>query len=244
MGFVQAVFQTDVMIETLLRTTTSPAGLDLYLYSDEYGHTTTAPIYFHCSRSRPALSNQSHDTLISGPHWTGSLDIGDARWTMIAVPIPGGPGIPVHTGAWTSLIAGLLVTAIIAGYIWATGRHAQRLEIANKQLDLANYELSVRNLQVDAAINNMVQGFIMFDAQERIVVCNDRYIEMYGLSSEIVKPGCALHDLFQHRAAIGHLKVDPDKYRHDLLAELAKGEVVTWVSRPGTAARYRLRTSP
>ena len=230
MGFVQAVFQTDVMIETLLRTTTSPAGLDLYLYSDEYGHTSTAPIYFHSSRSRPGpVEAKPRNTLIAGPHWTGSLEIGDARWTMIAVPIPGGPGIPVHTGAWTSLIAALLVTAIIAGYIWATGRHAQRLEVANKQLDVANYELSIRNLQVDAAINNMIQGFIMFDAQERIVVCNDRYIEMYGLSSEIVKPGCSLHDLFEHRAAIGHLKVDPDKYRQDLLAELAKGEVVSWV---------------
>ncbi len=119
--------------------------------------------------------------------------------------------------------------AIVAAYVWATGRHAQRLEIANLQLDVANDELSARNLQVDAALNNMVQGFIMFDAQERIVVCNDRYIEMYGLSREIVKPGCSLRELFRHRAAIGHLKIDPDQYREDLLAELAKGEVVTWV---------------
>ena len=82
---------------------------------------------------------------------------------------------------------------------------------------------------MDAALNNMVLGFIMFDAQERIVVCNNRYIEMYGLSREIVKPGCSLRELFQHRAAIGHLKINPDQYREDLLAELAKGEVVTWV---------------
>ena len=55
LGFVQAVFQTDVMIETLLRTTTSPAGLDLYFYSADYGRTTTAPTYFHGSRSRATL---------------------------------------------------------------------------------------------------------------------------------------------------------------------------------------------
>jgi CHASE1-domain containing sensor protein len=62
LGFVQAVFQTDVMIETLLRTTTSPAGLDLYFYSADYGRTTTAPTYFHgCAPARP-LSNQSRDS--------------------------------------------------------------------------------------------------------------------------------------------------------------------------------------
>jgi CHASE1-domain containing sensor protein len=75
LGFVQAVFQTDAMIETLLRTTTSPAGLDLYFYSPDYGHTTTAPTYFHASRSRTAaIEPLPRVALIAGPHWTGSLD--------------------------------------------------------------------------------------------------------------------------------------------------------------------------
>jgi hypothetical protein len=32
---------------------------------------------------------------------------------------------------------------------------------------------------------------------------------MYGLSREIVKAGCSVREFFQHRAAIGHLKIDP-----------------------------------
>lgn len=36
----------------------------------------------------------------------------------------------------------------------------------------------------------MTQGVILFDAHERILVCNDRYIEMYGLSPDVIKPGC------------------------------------------------------
>jgi diguanylate cyclase (GGDEF)-like protein len=230
LGFVQAVFQTDVMIETLLRTTTTPAGLDLYFYSTDYRPDPSVPVYFHGSRTRAdPIEPLSRAAVVAGPHWSGTLDIGDARWTMIAIPTPGGPGIPAHARAWLVLIGGLVITLILAGYFWATGRHTERLEIANRQLDAANDELSAQNLKVDAALNNMVQGFIMFDGQERIVVCNDRYIEMYGLSREIVKPGCSLRELFQHRAAVGHLKIDPDRYRDDLLAELAKGEVVNWV---------------
>jgi PAS domain-containing protein len=37
------------------------------------------------------------------------------------------------------------------------------------------------NVLLDTALNNMSQGLCMFDAQARLVVCNRRYIEMYGL---------------------------------------------------------------
>ena len=37
----------------------------------------------------------------------------------------------------------------------------------------------------------------MFDAAERMIICNDRYIEMYKLSRNIVKPGCSFRELLQ-----------------------------------------------
>ena len=43
----------------------------------------------------------------------------------------------------------------------------------------------------------------MFDAAERLVVCNDLYIQMYGLSREIVKPGYSFCELLQYRAEDG-----------------------------------------
>src|SRR6516225_6305803 len=43
---------------------------------------------------------------------------------------------------------------------------------------------------LSVVLDNITQGVVMFDAAERLVVCNDRYIEMYGLSRDIVKPGC------------------------------------------------------
>ena len=58
-------------------------------------------------------------------------------------------------------------------------------------------------------INNMTQGVILFDAHERILVCNDRYIEMYGLSPDVIKPGCTLLGLIEHRITTGSLNIDP-----------------------------------
>ncbi len=49
------------------------------------------------------------------------------------------------------------------------------------------------------ALNNMTQGVVMVDDKERVLVCNERYVAMYGLSPEIVKPGCTLRDLIKNR---------------------------------------------
>ena len=50
-------------------------------------------------------------------------------------------------------------------------------------------ELERLNLQLDAAINNMPLGLSMFDAQERLLVCNRRYAEMYDLPDELTRAG-------------------------------------------------------
>src|SRR5215813_4628379 len=86
-----------------------------------------------------------------------------------------------------------------------------------------------RNRQLIIAVNNMPQGLIMFDAHERIVVCNDRYIEMYGLSREIAKPGTTLREIVQHRFDKGTLGRDPEEYRATLLDAVSQGETSHWI---------------
>ena len=72
-------------------------------------------------------------------------------------------------------------------------------------------------------INNMTQGVILFDADERVLVCNDRYIEMYGLSPDVVKRGCTLLDLIKNRITAGSLNIDPEIYRAEILAAVKQG---------------------
>src|SRR5437773_105211 len=59
------------------------------------------------------------------------------------------------------------------------------------------------NLQLDAAINNMPLGLSMFDAQERLLVCNKRYAEMYELPAELTRTGTAHCALWDHRTKRG-----------------------------------------
>lgn len=70
----------------------------------------------------------------------------------------------------------------------------------------------VQNHRLTTALNNMSQGLVMFDAQGRIAVCNSRYLAMYGLSPQIVRPGCPLRELIQHRKDTGLFTGDVDAY--------------------------------
>jgi diguanylate cyclase (GGDEF)-like protein/PAS domain S-box-containing protein len=80
------------------------------------------------------------------------------------------------------------------------------------------------NILLDTALNNMSQGLCMFDAAARLVVCNRRYIDMYGLSTDVVKPGCTLRDLLRHRIERGTFSGDPDGYSADLQQAIARGQ--------------------
>src|ERR1022692_4643138 len=86
--------------------------------------------------------------------------------------------------------------------------------------------LATSEATVEAALNNMSQGLVMFDSSNLLVVCNRRYLEMYGLSSDIVRPGGTLRELVEHRAAIGSFGADDvEQYITDIQAAVGQGAV-------------------
>jgi diguanylate cyclase (GGDEF)-like protein len=105
--------------------------------------------------------------------------------------------------------------------------------------------LALEKQRLDSAMNNMAQGLIMFDAAERMVVCNDVYIEMYGLSREIVKPGCSFLEVLQSRAAAdSFLHHDPVTYRAQVVTELALGKVVNRIFETADGREVLMTNSP
>jgi methyl-accepting chemotaxis protein len=80
------------------------------------------------------------------------------------------------------------------------------------------------------ALNNMTQGVVMFDVAGRLVVSNERYLTMYGLSPNIVKPGARLIDIVRHRFESGSLQRDPAQYSAELLDSMTAGKVLSFVT--------------
>jgi diguanylate cyclase (GGDEF)-like protein len=75
--------------------------------------------------------------------------------------------------------------------------------------------LRIRNLQFDTAINNMSQGLCFFDPAHRLIVCNDRYVEMYDLPRDRVGPGTPLAEIVDMRFEAGSFPaMSRDEYLH------------------------------
>ena len=52
--------------------------------------------------------------------------------------------------------------------------------------------LAQQNKRLRTALNHMSQGLCMWDANTKLLLCNDRYVEMYGMSPDFVRPGLLL----------------------------------------------------
>ncbi|MES2195545.1 MAG: EAL domain-containing protein [Pseudomonadota bacterium] len=118
------------------------------------------------------------------------------------------------------MVAAALLSALVIAFV---------LFLIIRQVTRQNQEsqqrLSLQKQQLDTALNNMTQGLVLYDASARIILCNRRYIDMYGLSTEIVKPGCHFRDLIQHRQDTGSYDGDVDEFCSTIMRNVAQGRV-------------------
>ncbi len=120
--------------------------------------------------------------------------------------------------------AAAFIIAVIAAFAFLFIRlfgNYQALEEARSERKRAE-QLREQSQRFDVALNNMSQGLVMFDASSKLVVCNTRFLQIYGLSPDVVKPGLSLLDLLKHRKERGSFGGDPDDYYARLLSQISK----------------------
>ena len=98
-----------------------------------------------------------------------------------------------------------------------------RLAATHAALQKINGELGRHNLRFDTALNNMTHGLCMFDGERRLIVCNKRYAEMYGIAPELTAPGTHYDDILAHRLTMGiYPKTGPEQYIADLTSTVTQ----------------------
>lgn len=123
---------------------------------------------------------------------------------------------------WEALIGGVVVCgflAAIALWIHSALRRSKRSQLR-------------RNAFVSSAMNNLNQGVVMTDAQRRIIFCNDRYLEIYGLTRSDLWTGMTGYDILELRRKRGVLVVSDDDFyekaasANGLISELPDGRAI------------------
>lgn len=118
------------------------------------------------------------------------------------------------------LVAAALLSALVIAFI---------LFLIIRQITRQNQESQARleseKHRLDTALNNMTQGLVLYDASARIVLCNRRYIDMYALSTEVVKPGCHFYDLIRHRKETGSFDGDVEEFCSTIMRNVEEGKI-------------------
>jgi len=111
------------------------------------------------------------------------------------------------------------------------------------QLIAREVELKQLNRRIDIALNNMTHGLCMFDAEQKLIVCNKTYVQMYALTAGLARPGTLLQAIEDYRLTIGNGAIaNPEQIAaataiqtHEASAftqELMDGRIVAVSQRP------------
>ena len=166
------------------------------------------------------------------------------------------PGEPLEVqladGRW------LLITEKRTQDGGVVGTRSDITEMKHREMEMLriSQQLHAKNLQFDTALSNMVQGLCMFDKEQRLIVVNRRYLEVYGFSADVVKPGITLRELMEYSVSLGNYTAeeaeralaernDPARLRIRTVIKqrLRDGRVIAVMSEPmsdgGTIATYQ-----
>jgi diguanylate cyclase (GGDEF)-like protein/PAS domain S-box-containing protein len=84
--------------------------------------------------------------------------------------------------------------------------------------------LAYKNRILEVTLENMAHGLCMFDGQQRLIVCNERYAKMYGLSPSEMRPGTKLRSILEARVAAGNSPTATQEYIDTRLADATRSE--------------------
>ena len=83
---------------------------------------------------------------------------------------------------------------------------------------------NLQGQRLASALDTLSIGLLIFDADERILVCNKPYQEMYGVPGHVVAPGLGtLTSLLKFRTDNGTFREDPQQYLVNLRKALQTG---------------------
>jgi len=159
------------------------------------------------------------------------------------------PNLPISLTTSTTVAAALAAWRTAAGYL--IGLTIVLVVAIGGAGGVAVQFFRRQSIQLDSTLNNLSQGVCMYDAHRRLILCNDRFIEMFHLPHELTKPGTSLRHVFDQQILLGlDPGRDPEEYFRDMMAvvtareparavtEFADGRAMVTMFRPAPGGGF------
>ena len=91
---------------------------------------------------------------------------------------------------------------------------------ATRRVKKNSAELTAKNEQFDVALTNMSTGLSLFDSDGKLVVWNDRYVQLYQLPAELIQCGVGIDQILEYRKRTDGSELDVDVYIAELRQSL------------------------
>ncbi len=114
----------------------------------------------------------------------------------------------------------LSALAAFAGLAFYLVRAEARSRASVRELSAARAEAEAASSRLSEAIANISEGFVLYDAQDRLVISNAKYREYYNLSADAIRPGRRFEDILRagvERGQYEDAKGDPDGFVRERL---------------------------
>jgi diguanylate cyclase (GGDEF)-like protein/PAS domain S-box-containing protein len=196
-GFIVARFEFSHLVETVLATTAASLGVPLDIEVPNPRLKTASVHRFAPGLPATLLGNKSINASSTEQLWSGTLQMGDATWTLSANPLAAGPLSPRHDRALIVLIAGIIITAILVAYVLLTSYHSRQLALAILRQQEAEQAIREGHANLRDVIEVMPAGLVIYDDQDKLVMWNRRYDETYPETRDLRVPGARFEDILR-----------------------------------------------
>ncbi len=106
-------------------------------------------------------------------------------------------------------------------------------------------QLRTQNQRFETVLENLVQGVCFYDGSHRLILCNRRYLDLYDIPPDTIRPGATLREVAEARIVAGTAPpMDADAWLrwrrpiiesdqpHNSVVELGNGRILAIHHRP------------
>jgi len=199
-GFAVGVVKVDEMVEIATREIAIP-GL-VFQVDDAAAPRDKAAVF----RSGSAASVRD-DSYV----WQKSIAIADRQWTLTLTPTTDYLQRQRHWAALAVGAAGLTLAALLQMLLLgSTGRTAivqRKVREQTVDLELARNAAEKASQLLNEAVSSIAQGFTIYDENDRLVHCNETYLQFYETSRDLIVIGATFEEIIRRGAERGQYTV-------------------------------------